>query len=228
MWVGKSSEKVWVPYTYGFIMLATRSSGRFTPALYYWERRNIFSEPSKAFMCICGAAYMPTPLPTKPPGHLPGGSLTMQCLLCFLPGIPGVPEKTYYPVSFKSAQALKAPPWGNAHGAHSFQLLALTEGWDDEWKLSVMHCFFSRLRALPPRPQPTGYVLGSLSTPGCNWNKLVAWWRNLWNLLWMIYFRIESLVCILNVVFHGYVFLYFIGKYELHLNMLALILKRIR
>lgn len=110
------------------------------------------------------------------------------------------PIKDYCPVSFKSAGGLRLLPAGNAHGAPSFQLLPLAGGWDDEWKLSVMHCFFSHLRALPPQPQPTGNVLGSLSTPGCNWNKLVARWRNLWNLLLMIYFRADSLVRIWKVV----------------------------
>lgn len=64
----------------------------------------------------------------------------------------------------KVPEARRFLPEGSAHGAHSFQLLPLAEGWDDEWKLSVMHCFFSRLRALPPQPQPTGNVLGSQHT----------------------------------------------------------------
>lgn len=88
-----------------------------------------------------------------------------------------------------------------------------------------MHCFFSRLRVLPPQPQPTGNVLGSLSTPGCNWNKLVARWRNLRNLLLMIYFRVESLVCIWKVVLSDYVFLYFTCKIQT-MTLLALILNK--
>ena len=109
-------------------------------------------------------------------------------------------QKTSTQFLLKVHKPWRLLPEGNAHGAHSFHLLPLVEGWDDEWKLSVTHCFFSRLRARPPLPQPTGNVLGSLSTPGCNWNKLVARWRNLWNLLLMIYFRVESSVCILKVV----------------------------
>ena len=109
-------------------------------------------------------------------------------------------QKTSTQFLLKVHKPWRLLPEGNAHGAHSFHLLPLAEGWDDEWKLSVTHCFFSCLRALPPLPQPTGNVLGSLSTPGCNWNKLVARWRNLWNLLLMIYFRVESSACILKVV----------------------------
>lgn len=175
-----------------------RCSGRFTPGSDTRGRSDI-SNLRKELIHICVPSHLSTPCACKAERPFVRGKPNHTAPCLHPPGTSSLTWKTVTGFLLKVHKPWRLLP-ENAHGAHSFQLLPLAKGWDDEWKLSVMRCFCSRLRALPPWPQPTGNVSGSLGTPGCNWNKLVARWRNLRNLLLMIYFRVESLVWILKVV----------------------------
>lgn len=227
---GKSSEKERAPTNDNdsFIVLATRCSGRFTPGSDNWGRSNI-AKCSQVCVSVCTTTHMLTPTPAEPQSGLSTGSLTMQRHFCF----PARTPPQVHPVSHKRLwssffEKCTGSEGSSPRGAHMEPILSSLYPWPKAGMMngSCQWCIVSLAAWELCLPGPGQLAMcWALSTPGCNWNKLAARWRNLGDLLLMIYFRVKSLVCLLKVVWK-WLPICCIGSYKWQLDILALIPKK--